>query len=178
MLRKSYLPEDELWKVMQGSAADAEFLDSLGTFDIVYSWGVLHHTGQMDHCLSLMPARVKPGGNLMIAIYNDQGIASKYWAFVKRTYNEYAFMRPIWLAIHTIWPLAPSWFLRKVQKRPLPRGMRFWTDFKDWIGGYPFETATPAQIVDTYQAEEFLLSYIKTVRNRMGCNEFVFEKRS
>src|SRR5438270_3479135 len=32
------------WTIEQGSALDVEYLKRLGEFDVVYSWGVLHHT--------------------------------------------------------------------------------------------------------------------------------------
>jgi 2-polyprenyl-6-hydroxyphenyl methylase/3-demethylubiquinone-9 3-methyltransferase len=175
-LQEKFFPGDADWTVLQGSAADGKFLESLGTFDIVYSWGVLHHTGQMERCLSLLPASVKKGGHLMVALYNDQGLASKYWMFVKRTYNRHPIARPLWLAIHSIYPTLPSVMLRKLQRRPLQRGMRVWTDLKDWVGGYPFEVAKPEWVVDFFVERGFLLSYIKTVSNRLGCIEFVFRK--
>lgn len=175
-LREMYYPQDTDWTVLQGSAADSEFLRNLGAFDIVYSWGVLHHTGQMTHCLSLLPNAVKPDGYLMVALYNDQGFISKYWSFVKYSYNRFAITRPLWMAIHALYPTLPSVLIRKVQKRPLERGMRVWTDLKDWVGGYPFEVVKPGWVVDFYVERGFLLSYLKTVGNRLGCIEFVFRK--
>src|SRR5499433_2543356 len=46
-LRRRYFPGDRDWKVEQGSALDRDYMTSLGEFDVVYSWGVLHHTGSM-----------------------------------------------------------------------------------------------------------------------------------
>ncbi|HZB24819.1 MAG TPA: glycosyltransferase, partial [Vicinamibacterales bacterium] len=72
-LRRRYCPDDSQWEVSQGSILDARFVRSLGTFDIVYSWGVLHHTGNMWEALELVGQAVAPGGLLFIAIYNDMG---------------------------------------------------------------------------------------------------------
>jgi SAM-dependent methyltransferase len=63
------------------------YLKSLGTFDIVYSWGVLHHTGNMWQALQNVVPMVKPGGLLYIAIYNNQGFTSRIWKMIKWIYN-------------------------------------------------------------------------------------------
>ena len=47
--------EPKNWKIMQGSVLDEEFLRTLGHFDFVYSWGVLHHTGQMWQAIKKIP---------------------------------------------------------------------------------------------------------------------------
>ena len=87
-LRRRYFGDDTRWTIEQGSVLDQEYLISLGTFDIVYSWGVLHHTGSMWEALENVAHSVKPGGTLFISIYNDQGARSKFWWRVKRLYNR------------------------------------------------------------------------------------------
>ncbi len=64
---------DDTWKVEAGSVLDVEYLATLGRFDVVYSWGVLHHTGAMWQALEKIQPLVKQGGKLYIAIYNDLG---------------------------------------------------------------------------------------------------------
>src|SRR5215469_755596 len=61
------------WPIEQGSVLDREYLARLGTFDVVYSWGVLHHTGNLWQACENVATLVSPGGTLFIAIYNDQG---------------------------------------------------------------------------------------------------------
>ncbi|GHV58802.1 hypothetical protein FACS1894103_0940 [Campylobacterota bacterium] len=56
--------------------------------------------------------------------------------------------------------------------------MRFVTDVIDWVGGYPFETATPAEIFAFYHSRNFTLENMTTVGWKMGCNEFVFIKEN
>ena len=69
-LRRRYFADDLNWRVEQGSVLDEAYLHSLGAFDTVYSWGVLHHTGEMWRALELATVPLRPGGNLFISIYN------------------------------------------------------------------------------------------------------------
>ena len=85
-LKRRYFPDDPYWTIERGSALDAAYLESLGTYDIVYSWGVLHHTGDMWTALDLARQRVGAGGKLVVAIYNDAGGRSKRWSWIKRRY--------------------------------------------------------------------------------------------
>ncbi|MGH7233315.1 MAG: class I SAM-dependent methyltransferase, partial [Nitrospiraceae bacterium] len=75
------------WVIEEASVLDTSYLDRLGQFDVVYSWGVLHHTGAMWQALDHVAPLVKEGGMLFIAIYNDQGGVSRRWRAVKRLYN-------------------------------------------------------------------------------------------
>ena len=72
-LRRRYFPEDGEWQVEQGSVLDKAYLESLGQFDIVYSWGVLHHTGSMWQALENVVPIVKSEGSLFIASITTKG---------------------------------------------------------------------------------------------------------
>src|SRR4051794_40046579 len=87
-LRRRYFPNDTNWQVEEGSALDADYVKSLGLFDVVYSWGVLHHTGQMWKGLENAALPVAPGGKLFVAIYNDTGTQSARWKWIKQKYNR------------------------------------------------------------------------------------------
>jgi SAM-dependent methyltransferase len=87
-LKRRFFPQAENWKIEQGSALDVAYLDSLGQFDVVYSWGVLHHTGQMWPALENVSRLVPRGGRLFIAIYQDQGWLSTAWLRIKQLYNS------------------------------------------------------------------------------------------
>jgi 2-polyprenyl-6-hydroxyphenyl methylase/3-demethylubiquinone-9 3-methyltransferase len=185
-LKRRYFPDDNLWTIEAGSALDNAYLESLGQFDIVYSWGVLHHTGDMWAALANAAPLVAPRGKLFIAIYNDQGTASRRWTKVKKFYNE----APPGLRFLAVWP--SFWVLnwRPLVKdflrgRPFQsirdygknqRGMSFWQDLIDWVGGYPFEVARPEQIFDFYRQRGFVLTRLLTCGGTPGCNQFVFEK--
>jgi 2-polyprenyl-3-methyl-5-hydroxy-6-metoxy-1,4-benzoquinol methylase len=176
-LRKRYYNGDSAWRVSSGSVLDSAFMTSLGTFDIVYSWGVLHHTGKMWDAIRSASSRVAPQGFFFIAIYNDQGIWSRYWTVVKKIYNRGRAGRIAMILLHI-----PHSFLARLALRAATgrlrerRGMSLWYDMIDWLGGYPFEVATPEAIIDFVQPMGFTLSRMTTCGTRPGCNEFVFQR--
>jgi 2-polyprenyl-3-methyl-5-hydroxy-6-metoxy-1,4-benzoquinol methylase len=185
-LRNRFYPQDAGdWVVEQGSALDESFLRSLGSFDIVYSWGVLHHTGAMWKALENAAIPLAAGGTLFIAIYNDQGGHSRRWRAVKRLYNRMPrglrFLVVIPVAVHQWWRPTLKDFLRL---RPFStwrsyssgRGMSAWRDVIDWVGGYPFEVARPEEIFDFYRKRKCELIKLKTSGGSLGCNEFVFRR--
>ncbi len=65
---------------------DTAFIRVLGQFDIVCSWGALHHTDEMWTAIENAASLVGENGLLYIALYNDQGIRSQFWRRVKRFY--------------------------------------------------------------------------------------------
>jgi SAM-dependent methyltransferase len=184
-LRRRFFADDPSWTVEAASVLDTEYLKRLGHFDVVYSWGVLHHTGAMWQALGNVALLVGDGGLLFIAIYNDQGTASRRWLAVKRLYNRL----PPALRFLVLWPVFVQQFWRPVVKdlfkgRPFAsirqhgrdRGMDVWRDHVDWVGGLPFEVAKPEQIFDFYRERGFELHRLVTQGGSLGCNEFVFRK--
>lgn len=172
-LKRRYFADDSDWTVERASVLDTDYLDRLGRFDVVYSWGVLHHTGKMWVALNHISTLVQSNGQLFIAIYNDQGWTSRYWGAIKRMYVRYPAMRWPLLLIHALYPLLPSWLLRTVTEKRLERGMSLWHDHIDWIGGYPFEVARADVIFRFFRDKGFVLRELRTTRG-LGCNEFVF----
>jgi 2-polyprenyl-6-hydroxyphenyl methylase/3-demethylubiquinone-9 3-methyltransferase len=188
-LRRRHFPDDAQWVVERGSALDADYLIGLGRFDIVYSWGVLHHTGRMWQALENARLAVAPGGRLFIAIYNDNGSKSRRWARIKYVYNNLPRMLRAPFILLAIAPNEtkaflqaalngrPGDYLRSWIKPDGFRGMRRWYDIVDWVGGYPYEFATPEQIFDFYRERGFTLTKLKCGGVGLGCNEFVFVKK-
>ncbi len=178
-LAHSHAPDDAAWTIDQGSVLDEAYLRALGPFDVVYAWGVLHHTGDMYRAIELATIPVSAGGRLCISIYNDQGLVSKYWFAIKSLYNTVRILRPLLIAMHVPYPLGARLLVRALTGRlEEERGMSYWRDLIDWLGGYPFEVARPEEIVDFLRGQGFRLLSSKRVRgNRSGCNEFVFERR-
>jgi len=188
-LKKRYFPGDNNWIVQEGSALDHEFVSSLGQFDIVYSWGVLHHTGQMWKGLENAAIPVAADGKLFVAIYNDTGTQSLRWRWIKKTYNQLPRLLRSPFAMLAIAPdemksairatikLRPDQYIRSwTNYDQNNRGMSRWHDIIDWVGGYPYEVATPEEIFDFYRKRGFTLTKLKSGKVGLGCNEFVFQK--
>jgi 2-polyprenyl-3-methyl-5-hydroxy-6-metoxy-1,4-benzoquinol methylase len=182
-LKRRYFPDDADWRVEEGSALDEDYLKALGQFDVVYSWGVLHHTGAMWQALGNVAPLVAAGGTLYIAIYNDQGRASRQWTAIKKVYNRL----PTRLKFLVLWPSflrlwGPTILLDLMRGKPFRswrhyggvRGMSPWRDHVDWVGGYPFEVATPEAIFHFFRRRGFDLKQMTTCAGGHGCNEFAF----
>ncbi|MEU1598995.1 class I SAM-dependent methyltransferase [Streptomyces sp. NPDC005708] len=184
-VRLEFAPDGD-WSVCRGSILDASFVKELGQADIVYSWGVLHHTGSLWRALEAACGLVAPGGTLYVSIYNDQGVESRVWTSVKRRYNmSGAFGRRLLLTGSRLYldrhyplraMLGVAKHLRGTSSGPIPRprGMSRKHDLVDWVGGYPFEVATPEDIFAFCRERDFELRHLKTCRGGIGCNEFVF----
>lgn len=185
-LRRRYRPNDPDWIIGPRSILDPEFIHSLGEFDIVYSWGVLHHTGDLWKALDGVVRLVKPGGKLFIAIYNDAGWKSRVWTRVKATYcRSPRFLKMLIAVAIFMRGWGPRLLLDLARLRPLhswrnyylKRGMSPWHDIVDWAGGYPFEVAGPEPVIDFLKQRHFRLCRLKAAgRGSSSNNEFVFER--
>ena len=174
-LKRRYFAGDPEWVVQQGSILDRDWVRSLGRFDVVYSWGVLHHTGALWQAIENAVSLVNSSGELFIAIYNDQGPISQYWAWVKGLYARRPF-RPFLIALHWPYLVGARWVWRTISRRPLERGMSYQRDLIDWLGGYPFEVAKPREVIEFLGERGLILASLKDCGTRHGCNEFVFRK--
>ena len=184
-LRRRFFPDDADWTVLQGSVLDQPLLQRLGRFDIVYTWGVLHHTGAMWQAIRNAQDSVAPGGRMVIAIYNDCGLESRIWRGIKRLYcRTPRLLQPGFAAL----AYAPyeardavglarrgrfreyvhSW--TRYRER---RGMSKWVDIKDWVGGYPYEYASAGAIIEFFERHGFTALEVRPTAT-LGCNEFVF----
>lgn len=187
-LKRRYFPDDLNWVVGEGSVLDSDYIARLGQFDIVYSWGVLHHTGKMYDAIENVEHLVRTGGTLFIAIYNNAGGASKRWTWIKRTYCRLprslrlpfavSIAAPIQLYSVLVYTIQGKLglFIDERLNYKKKRGMSWWHDQIDWIGGYPYEDAKPEEIFDFCKARNFRLERMTTCGGGIGCNQFVFSR--
>jgi SAM-dependent methyltransferase len=183
--------EEKKWEIFDASILDgslvAKFFEK---GDIVYSWGVLHHTGNIWEAIKNAAEIVKPEGLFIISIYN-KAPSSNFWLKVKKYYNRSnIFIRSIMV---TILFLEIAFGRMASMKNPFKteRGMMIFTDVIDWLGGYPYEFASFAEVKNF--TEKIGFNLIKTPRGIIpspescnffdkisgsytGCNEFVFKK--
>lgn len=181
---KSEAPSGSEWRVMQGSVLDREFMASLGKFDVVYSWGVLHHTGAIWNAMDLAADAVADNGVLLIALYNDQGMVSALWKCVKWIYCSSragrilvkAYFYPLFFAYSLLHDLknmcSPGTHMRTYSRN---RGMSILHDWDDWLGGYPFDVASHAEVASWAGLKKLSLRVTRNTRG-LGCNEFVLRK--
>lgn len=119
-------------------------LDGFGTFDVVWSWGVLHHTGDVRRALACASARVAPGGALAVAISRRTWLC-RFWAAVKKTYSRSGpFAQRAIRSLYRALVFAP----RLLRGRVLPQthGLDFTTGAHEWLSGYPYESLLPGQV--------------------------------
>lgn len=186
-LRERFYPGGNGWEIFQESVLDDAAMAQLGRFDVVYSWGVLHHTGELWHAMENAAARVAPGGDFFIAIYNDQGGYSDLWKAVKKIYvKSPEWVRFILCLLTILFYEGRSFFIqilrlrnpiKYLMNRKQQRGMSIWTDVRDWVGGYPFEVAMPEQVFEYCRERGFELVWLKTNRGGIACNEYVFKRK-
>lgn len=187
MLREKFAVDPAEWRVEIGSALDRDFLNRLGQFDVVYSWGVLHHTGEMWRAMENMVGLVAPGGQLFIALYNHQPLWTPPITLLKRTYVASPSPLRLVIAAGSMAYHAAGGFVKDLLRLRNPlarfrnydrlRGMSWWHDQLDWVGGYPFETARPEDVRKFYGQRGFTLERAALCRRGgSGCNQFVFRK--
>ncbi len=159
------------------SALDPTSLDRFGQYDVVYAWGSLHHTGSMWDAIRNVGQRVTPGGTLVLAIYNKH-ITSPAWSIIKWLYNRLpgVLQKAMAIVFAGIIYIA-KFFVTRRNPLDKERGMNFWYDVIDWIGGYPYEYATRDEVEAFMKKQGFTLKHCATAQVPTGCNEFVFERQ-
>jgi len=180
------------WEVLEASVLDDETIRALGEFDIVYSWGVLHHTGEMWHAIENAASLVKPGGLMWIAIYNradgvglysDRRVgSSRFGEREKVFYNRLPKMGQRAMDYSAATGMVTAYLLsgrnpiREIRQHKQNRGMSWLVDIRDWLGGWPYEYASVEEIF-SFVREGFgytLENVIST--NSLRNNEYLFRR--
>ena len=173
------------WKAEIGSVLDLASGDML--FDVVYSWGVLHHTGDMWRAIEIASRLVAPGGSLAIAIYAktrmDLFWKVEKWIYCRSPIPFQWIVRQAYVGAYLVNQLVrkkkgPLTVFREYKSK---RGMDFLHDIHDWLGGYPYETADATEIREKLASFGFSESRSFVVPPSFGlfgtgCSEFVFSK--
>ncbi len=185
-LRARYFANDTDWQIERGSVLDDDFLDQLDSFDVVYSWGVLHHTGAVIRALKLASDRVAPGGLFAFALYRKTRLC-RMWAIEKHWYaaasrTSQRFARAAFIGLmRTSFLVFARDFNTYVENYQSTRGMDFYHDVHDWLGGYPYESIRPAEVAALMS--ELGFEYVRSVTRPYstglfgsGCDEFVYRR--
>ncbi|WP_097460541.1 class I SAM-dependent methyltransferase [Mangrovitalea sediminis] len=157
------------WKIMQGSVLDDEFMASLGKYDLVYSWGVLHHTGAVWHALDNAARCVASDGLFYIALYDSDWSAQdpSYWLDIKQRYIKASAIRRRWFELSYVSrfileynPLNLGRLIRHARNYKKNRGMDLYHDIKDWLGGWPMEYTRVFDVIPRVQRQGLQLSRV------------------
>lgn len=185
------LPQNVEWIIFRGDILDESLVNSLRNLgDIVYCWGVLHHTGDMWRAIKNVCKIVAPSGILILAIYNRTPV-SEIWLKIKKFYNNHKIYQPILGLLYGMFVCVGYMLKNKTFNLYRDRGMHVFYDAIDWLGGYPYEYASFDEIKNFVEKNGYVL--IKTVRKlpdeiyiptifdilrakNTGCNEFVFRR--
>ncbi|HEY3488883.1 MAG TPA: class I SAM-dependent methyltransferase [Candidatus Deferrimicrobiaceae bacterium] len=157
------------WQVLSGSVLDKAFVDGLEPADIVYSWGVLHHTGSLWEAVRNTAGRIAPGGLFYLALY-EKTADSAYWIATKQKYNRSSQTTRWKMEVASVYR---NYFLGRSTRQRLSalkeiltykrnRGMAFWTDVRDWVGGWPYEPSTPQEVTEFVAGLGLSMRKVKT----------------
>jgi 2-polyprenyl-6-hydroxyphenyl methylase/3-demethylubiquinone-9 3-methyltransferase len=173
------------WTVTAGSILDPELVAELEPADVVYSWGVLHHTGDMWRAIETAAKLVKPGGQFALAIYSST-VLDPVWKVEKRIYSKGPKALQWAMRQGFIAALFSAQLLRgrspgSLMTRARARGMNFSHDVHDWLGGYPYESATADELHDRVCSLGFSEERSFRIPRSFGifgsgCHEFVFKR--
>jgi 2-polyprenyl-6-hydroxyphenyl methylase/3-demethylubiquinone-9 3-methyltransferase len=176
---------DTPWACRQLSVFDLD-AQEIGTFDVVYSWGVLHHTGAFHDATAAALRCLAPDGVAVIAVYRKTLLCG-LWKVEKRWYTGASpgaqrFARSVYIAARGLTMIlrgrSPRRYIRAYPHNN--RGMDFYRDVHDWMGGYPYESVSPAEMENFMAARGHVLVRSFTRRAGLGLfgsgnDEYVFK---
>jgi len=146
---RRFAPEGAAWHVLAADVFDLT-PGAFGTFDIVYSWGVLHHTGNLERALASAAALVGPNGRLVLALYRRTWLDA-FWRVEKRWYahasdKSQARARSVYLALFRLrMAMLGKNFAEYVRTYRSNRGMDYYHDVHDWMGAGRMRRSSPGK---------------------------------
>ena len=150
---------------------------AVGQYNIVHAWGVLHHTGDMKRAIENSCRLVAPkGGYFICAIYNRHW-TSPIWKWIKWSYNLLPkVLQQVLIVLFYPVIYTAKWAVTGENPRKKDRGMNFFHDVVDWIGGYPYEYASREEIETLVCRQGFKCLSTQPAQVPTGCNVFVFQR--
>ena len=184
-LLKSRNFDEKNFSCIEGNILDEDFINNLGKFDFVYSWGVLHHTGDLYQALRNASLLVENNGLILVSLY-QKTIFDPLWRIEKKFFsgsskNIQLVICKIWIILLKIlYTLKGKSFQKIVANYFMKRGMNFYNDLYDWLGGYPYEGIETKDCVKFFNTLGFINILLKK-RSKYyaissGCNEYIFSK--
>lgn len=170
------------WTVERGDVLDEASIAKLGKWNFVYSWGVLHHTGDVWRAVRNAQSAVADGGLFYIALYAaDVQPRVQFWLDKKQEYNRASPLKKKQMVAWYVWNEGMH---RKIGNLPavakqivdyrLQRGMNYFADVRDWLGGWPMEFVFDQEVVDLLEQQHgFRLINVATGQ---ACSEYLFER--
>lgn len=179
-----YAKKPPNWTIERGDALDKPYLESLGKWDFVYSWGVLHHTGSMWEAIKNVADMAKPDGYFYIALYSsdaDFQPSKEFWLEIKQKYVHGSWLKKKYMVLWYVWRFAMQKDIRRLPEvinrvisYRFNRGMNYFADIRDWLGGWPMEYAGDQETTDLME-QEFGYKLIN-VDTGQACSEFLFQR--
>ena len=171
------------WQVERGDVLNDNYVELLGKWNLVYSWGVLHHTGDVWRAIENASKTIATNGLFYIALYSeDVQTNPQFWLEVKQQYNEASTGRRWLMEWWYVWsfvmgrnPLKVGQVFARILRHRFTRGMSFFADIRDWLGGWPMEFTRDADVINYLAARGFEKVNIKTGE---ACTEFLFRRKA
>jgi 2-polyprenyl-6-hydroxyphenyl methylase/3-demethylubiquinone-9 3-methyltransferase len=167
-------PDGQRAAVLQLSILDPAIHQHLPRVDVIYAWGALHHTGAMWRALEHTTSLLLPGGLLAVALYNRHW-TSPLWRWVKRLYNSCPSTMQAGL-VRGYFYLGQIYNAMTRRQVALQRGMEVMHDIRDWLGGLPYEYASPDEVQAFAKRQAWHMVRMIPCQGMTGCNEFVLRR--
>ena len=174
-------------RIARGDILDLKTLPD-EKYDLVYSWGVLHHTGNLKLAIRNATLLVESNGFLAIAVYRKTPMC-RFWKIEKRIYaNASPFVKKLFEYLYVAMYMSiektrnPSFNrVEFIDAYKANRGMDFYTDVRDWLGGFPYESISADNLCHQVQERGFEMLYSNISKSGFGlrgtgCDEFLFKR--